>query len=450
MAKKAKKTDLAEKAPTKFANIAFKTAFIPASNEQRQKLEQGFGTARFAFNWALSTWEANRASGQKNSFMGLRNTLNSIKRELFPWMTEVPKDIPAEAIRDLSTAFKNFFDKGTKAKYPKRKKKGKAKFSFRLPGDRLRYREAIRDDGTAVTEVYLSTIGWVQLREPLIAVGRIVYVTVSRRADQYFASFCMEYEPIKHTRRVTKPMSVGIDLGLVHTLTLSSGVKIESPRSLSRFATQLAKANRLLHRKVKGSNNRRRAARNVARLHRRIANIRRDFTEKATTNLLRAYDIIGVEDLNVAGLLKSGRFSKSLSDSALGGITAALHRKATKYGCLVTEIDRFFPSSKKCRKCQVKNHDLTLADRMFHCSSPTCDHKEDRDIHAAKNIHHEALSQLPRATGEATPVEIWSIPTELSGPVGKPSRRSRKRMPRGAVTSNTVQRQNPSESAQHA
>ena len=175
-------------------------------------------------------------------------------------------------------------------------------------------------------------------------------------------------------------------------MTLANGVQIASPGSLARYAKELARRNRHLHRKIRGSKNRAKAARRVARLHQRIANIRRDFTEKATTKLLRAYDVIGIEDLNGAALLKTGRFSKSMSDSALGSLTAALHRKAEKYGALVMEVDRFFPSSKLCRKCLVKNQDLTLADRTFHCPSASCGHKEDRDIHAAKNIQREVLS----------------------------------------------------------
>jgi putative transposase len=203
----------------------------------------------------------------------------------------------------------------------------------------------------------------------------------------------------------------------------------------------LAKSNKSLHRKEKGSKNRRKAAQKVARLHTDIANVRRDFTEKLSTQLLKKYDIIGIEDLNIAALMKSGRMSRSLADASLGALVGALERKQTKYGALVIQVDRFFPSSQLCRKCQVKNQDLTLGDRIFRCVSPTCQHQEDRDLNAARNIHREALRILPRATGEVMPVEVWSIPPTSSDRGGKSCLRSRKQKPRGSVTSNATQRQ---------
>lgn len=432
------------------AHIAFKSAFTLTTHEQGSLLEQCFGTARFAYNWALTAWEEERTAGRRSTFQSLRNKLNEIKREAFPWMLLVPKDVPAEAIRDLTVAFKNFFEggsgKGRKAKYPRRKKKGRSKFSFRLPGDRLRFRESTTPEGIITTEVYLSKIGWVRLREHFLAVGKVLYATVSRKVDRYFISFCMEYQPTKRVRKIRHLKSTAIDLGLTHTLTLANGVKIEGPRASAKHQRKLRRANRRLHARVKGSRNRARQARKVAAVHQRIANIRRDFTEKTTTQLLQRHDVIGIEDLNVAAMIKSGRASRSFSDASFGAISAALVRKAPRFGVLVIKIDRFFPSSKQCRLCGCKNQALTLADRIFQCPEVGCGHREDRDVHAARNVHREALARVPRATGEFTPVEIWSLPSGFSSPVGKSNRRSRKRAPRGPMMSNTGQRQNPVES----
>jgi putative transposase len=424
------------------AHIAFKTAFVPCSPQQKSRLEQAFGTARFGYNWALATWEERRGQGRKNSFEELRNQLNAVKRESFPWMADVPKDIPAEAIRDLTTAFKNFFDPKLKAQYPRRKKKGRAKFSFRLPADRLQFRD-VEVDGEAVTEVRLSSLDWVRLAEPFRPVGRVVSATISRRAERHFISFCMEYEPVERLRLCKKPLSIGIDLGLTHTLTLSSGEKIESPRSLATHGERLARANRQLHRKQLGSRNRAKARARVARCHGRIADIRRDFTEKVTTRLLRHYDVVCIEDLNVGGMMRSCRFSRSLADASLGGIVLALERKARRYGCRIERVGRFFPSSKQCRVCRVENQDLTLGDRIFRCG--TCGHIEDRDVHAAKGIQAEIMRKLPGATGEVTPVEQWSLPTDPRGSRGKSRRRSRKRRSRDAAMSNAGWRQNSGE-----
>ena len=430
------------------AHTARKISFTLLEAGQGQRLEQAFGTARFAYNWALAQWEERRTRKDKNNFISLRNALNDIKKVDFPWMLDVPKDIPSEAIRDLTVAFKNFFEakkvKNAKSKraaqYPRKKRKGRCKFSFRLPADRLRLRE-INDKEKTFTEVYLSTLGWVRLTESFSPTGKILYATVSRQANRYFVSFCMAYQPIKKVRHIRKPLSIGVDLGLTNTVTLSNGSTIQGPRSLSQNLDKLAKANKFLHRKEKGSKNRRKAAQKVARLHSDIANVRRDFTEKLSTQLLKKYDIIGIEDLNVSAMMKSGRMSRSLADASLGALVGALERKQTKYGALVIQVDRFFPSSQLCRKCQVKNQDLTLGDRILRCVSPTCQHQEDRDLNAARNIHREALRLVPRATGEVRPVEVWSLPTTSSDGGGKSCLGSRKQRPRGSVTSNVTQRQ---------
>ena len=426
------------------AHTARKISFTLLEDGQGQRLEQAFGTARFAYNWALAQWEDRRGRQDKNNFISLRNALNNLKKVDFPWMLDVPKDIPSEAIRDLTVAFKNFFEarraKSKRAQYPRKKHKGRCKFSFRIPADRLRLRETCEKEKT-FTEVYLSSLGWVRLTESFSPTCKIVYATVSRQADRYFVSFCMAYQPIKKVRHIVKPLSIGVDLGLTNTVTLSNGSKVQGPRSLSHSLDQLAKANKSLHRKEKGSKNRRKAAQKVARLHTDTANIRRDFTEKVSTQLLKKYDIIGIEDLNIAAMMKSGRMSRSLADASLGALVGALERKQTKYGALVIQVDRFFPSSQLCRKCQVKNQDLTLGDRIFRCVSPTCQYQEDRDLNAARNIHREALRILPRATGEVRPVEVWSLPPTSSDGGGKLCMGSRKQKPQGSVTSNATQRQ---------
>ena len=426
------------------AHTARKISFVLLEEGQGQRLEQAFGTARFAYNWALMQWVERRTGKKKNNFVSLRNALTAVKKAEFPWMLDVPKDIPAEAIRDLTVAFKNFFEarkaNSKRAQYPRKKRKGRCKFSFRLPADRLRLRET-EEKGKTFTEVYLSTLGWLRLTESFSPVGKILYATVSRQGGRYFVAFCMAYHPIKKVRPLLKPMSIGVDLGLTNTVTLSSGTQIQGPRSLSQSLDKLARANKSLHRKEKGSKNRRKAAQKVSRIHADIANVRRDFTEKLSTRLLRRYDIVGIEDLNVAAMMKSGRMGRSLADASLGALVGALERKQTKYGALVIQVDRFYPSSQLCRKCQVKNQDLTLADRIFRCPSPACQHQEDRDINAARNIHREALRLVPRATGEVTPVERWSIPPLSSDGGGKSTQGSRKRKPRGSVTSNATQRQ---------
>lgn len=160
----------------------------------------------------------------------------------------------------------------------------------------------------------------------------------------------------------------------------------------------------------KGSNNRRKQKIKVADIHSKIAAIRKDFVEKTTTYILRKYDYVCVEDLNVAGLMRNHKLARALADASMGSFAPALERKKKRFGKEILYVDRFFPSSKQCRKCGVKNQDLTLSDRTFKCVNQACGHTENRDVHAAKNIEQECLKGVPRAAGEFTPMEIWSIP----------------------------------------
>ena len=398
--------------------VSARRSFVPSSEEQVRILESSFGCRRFAYNWGLAEWERRRQSGEKTGFEPLRNQLNAVKGEEFPWMYEVPKDVVAEGLRDLVTSFKNYFDslsgkrKGKKMGHPRRKKRGRCRFSFRLPGDRVKITESYEKDGrTFVSAVSLSTIGDIRLDEPLELLGRVTQVSVSRSGGKYYVSFSMEYTPKVRQRRVKRPKAVGVDLNVSKSMVLSNGKVIMGPKALEQLSWRLKREQRRLSKMKKGSKNRKKQAIKVAAIHARIACIRKDFVEKSTTYLLRKFDYVCLEDLNVSGMMRNRRLARVLSDAAMGSFAPTLELKKRRFGKEVLYVDPFFPSSKQCRKCKVKNQDLKLSDRVFSCVNPDCGHQEDRDLNAAINIRSECIQNLPRAAGEFTPMEIWSIPS---------------------------------------
>jgi putative transposase len=195
-------------------------------------------------------------------------------------------------------------------------------------------------------------------------------------------------------REVEKPAAVGIDVGLLRLATLSTGEGIENQAFLKTALKKLRQANKRLHRRALGSNNREKARRQVARLHYRITCLRDDVLHKLTTRLTQCYGIIGIEDLNLKGLFKNRKLARSFSDAALGKFMGLLTSKMEQRGGQVVKVDRFFPSSKTCHCCGWKWEDMQLSDRVFLCQNPHCAYyqfAQDRDHNAALCILAEAL-----------------------------------------------------------
>ena len=190
---------------------------------------------------------------------------------------------------------------------------------------------------------------------------------------------------------------VGIDLGIAHAATLSTSKVYNAPKSLAKTLRKLRRLSRGVSRKVKGSRNREKAQMRLARLHRRTANIRRDWTPKLTTNLTRRYGVIVLEDLAVGNLMQSRHLTRAIADVGLGEMRRQLACKAPAHGGRVVFAGRIFPSSQTCRKCGSRNGALTLADRTFVC--PVCGHTEDRDLRASRNILREGLRMITTTEG---------------------------------------------------
>jgi len=377
-------------------NSAFKFEIKP-NRANRIALAKHAGTARFAYNWGLAERKKLYETEKKStSAFTQSKELNAVKKTLFPWMSEVSKCAPQEALRDLDVAFKNFFrgiKTGKKVGFPRFKKKGD-RDSFRLYG-------TFPIKGTTVR---LPRLGVLRLKEdPCKLVGRILSATVSRQADRWFVSFCVErHMPVPVP--IVGPI-VGIDLGLKSFAVLSDGTSFLAPKPLARNLKLLKRRSRQHSKKKKGSANRKKSALCLARLHRRIRNVRQDSLHKLTTNLAKTKSEIVIEDLCVKGMIRNGKLSRAIADVGWGEFRRQLDYKTKWYGSTLTVAPRNFPSTQLCSTCGGRNSSkLTLADRSWTCES--CGTSHDRDLNAAKNL----LSL--RSTGRSPGIDACGLPSK--------------------------------------
>jgi putative transposase len=347
--------------------------------EQEKALARACGVARFTWNWALAEWNRQYEAGLKPSAKKLKLQFNAIKREHFPWIYESPKDANQQVFSFLGSAWSRFFKglkearKGKKlqADKPSFKKKGYHD-SFYISNDKLSV------EGPSVR---LPVIGVVRMREELRFEGKVMAATVSREAERYFISFQVDTRvvPLPPAHKVT-----GIDLGLNAAVMGSDGKSFEAPKPLKANLRRLRRLSRRHSRKQKGSNNRKRSAKKLARLHARIKSIRRDWTHKVTSKLIGENQAICLEDLHVQGMLRNRKLSRAISDVGWYELRRQLEYKAALHGRALYFVDRFAPTSKLCSRCGFHKEKLSLKDRLFRCDR--CGLEIDRDLNAAINI----------------------------------------------------------------
>ena len=371
--------------------IAHKIALDP-NNVQATYFAKAAGVARFAYNWALAEWkrqyDAWKADNSlpKPSQAALGRQLNAIKLEQFPWMLEVTKNAPQMAIIQLGQAFKNFF--AGRAKYPKFRKKG-AHDRFTLTNDLF---------SVEGSRIRIPKLGWVRMRESLRFAGKIMSATISRVADRWFASITVDVPDQSHLPKAENQGAVGVDLGVSALATLSTGELIPGPKPHKTLLGRLRRLSRNLSRKQKGSANRKKAKAKLAKLHSRIANIRSDALHKLTTDLTRRFHTIGIEDLNVRGMMRNRHLARSVADMGFFEFRRQLEYKAAMRGGQVVVADRWFPSSKTCSACGAVQQDMPLSVRQWIC--PDCGSCHDRDLNAAINLATYAVSSTVSACGE--------------------------------------------------
>lgn len=371
--------------------IAHKIALDP-NNVQATYFARAAGAARFAYNWALAEWQRQYeayktdASLPKPSQMALRRQLNDIKSEQFPWMLEVTKNAPQMAIIQLGAAFQNFF--AGRAKFPKFRKKG-LHDRFSLTNDQFRI-----DD----SRIRIPHIGWVRMRETLRFTGKIMSATISRVADRWFASITVDVQNDSQLPKAENQGVVGVDLGVSALATLSTGEAITGLRPHKALLSKLQRLSRRLSRKVKGSENRKKAKTKLSKLHARVGNIRRDALHQLTTDLTHRFHTIGIEDLNVRGMMKNRHLAHSIADIGFFEFRRQLQYKAAQRGAIIVVAERWYPSSKTCSCCGHKLDVLPLSVREWTC--PSCGALHDRDVNAAVNLKNMAVSSTVAACGE--------------------------------------------------
>ena len=348
--------------------------------EQAVYFAKAAGTNRFVWNWALAEWNRQYEAGEHPTALTLKKHFNEIRREQFPWTWDVTKNASDQPFLDLGKAFTAFFE--GKARRPKFKSKKRSKPSFYLANDQFELGDH---------RIWIPKLGWVNMAEKLRFAGKVTGARITKTADWWFVSIQVE---LPDAIPVKKAAAVGIDVGLNRLVTLSTGEGVENQAFLKTALKRLRQANKRLHRRHLGSKNREKARRQVASLHYRIRCMREDLLQKLTTRLADSYGIMGVETLNLKGLLKNRRLARSFSDAELRTLVRLLEAKVAQRGGQVIKVGRFFPSSKTCHCCGWKWEDMTLKDRVFVCQNPSCPYDQfpqDRDHNAAQNVLREAL-----------------------------------------------------------
>ena len=245
--------------------------------------------------------------------------------------------------------------------------------------------------------IRVPLLGWVRMRESVRFDGKILSATVSRVADRWFVSFAVDVPDTSHLPPAENQGTVGVDLGVAALATLSTGESVPGPKAHTALLKRLRCLSRSLSRKQKGSANREQARRKLARLHARIANIRADAMHKFTSDLTRRFHTIGIEDLNVRGMMANRHLSRAIGDMSFHELRRQLEYKVEMRGGLITVADRWFPSSKTCSECGARNERLSLSVRQWTCSG--CGERHDRDVNAAINLKNYAVSSTVSACG---------------------------------------------------
>lgn len=358
---------------------------IYPNKQQQEMISKTFGCCRFVYNHYLeerkTAWEIEKR--RMSGFDCIRDLTQLKKREESSFLNEITNIAMQQSLRDLDRAYANFFRgirKGQGVGYPK----------FKSKHGRQSYRVCGHGVHLCANHVQLPKIGLVKCRVSKEVKGRVLSITVIRNpSGKYFISVCCTCGAEKHLPKTGK--SVGIDLGSHDIAVLSNGIKYENPRFLYKSSRKIKRLQRQLSRKQNGSNNRKKAKIKLANAHERVANQRLDYVHKMITDIVRNYDSICIEDLDVKEMQKNHYAAKATIEVSFYEIRRQLEYKCAWYGKQLHIIDRYFPSSQLCSVCGYKNEDVKdLAVRDWVC--PNCGTYQDRDVNAAVNILREGLT----------------------------------------------------------
>jgi putative transposase len=360
---------------------AYKFRFYPMP-EQELNLAKTFGCARFAYNHMLR--QRTDAWFQRQEKVGYHETsamLTALKKQPeFAWLNEVSSVPVQQSLRHLQAAFGNFFSR--RSKYPTFKKKDGAQSAEYTTS-------AFKWDGKTLSIAKNGALN-IRFSRTIPKAAIVTTVTVSKdTAGRYFVSMLCTDQVQAKTPIEAK---VGIDLGLSHFAILSTGEKISAPNTFRKNEGKLAKLQRRLAKKTKGSANRKKAKLKVAKLHAKIADSRKDFIHKLSTRLVNENQVIAIETLAVSNMQKNHSLAKSIADASWSEFVRQLEYKSLWYGRELVGIDRWYPSSKRCSDCGHTVAKMPLNVREWTC--PECGTIHDRDINAARNVLTAGLAVL--------------------------------------------------------
>ena len=351
--------------------------------KQEELLKKYFGCARWVYNYALHDVITNNFYFDCNIYSKeISDFRDASKYKIYkPWLKEVPRVILEQSLRDLDRAFINC--KEGRSKFPKYKKKSHTQ-SIRFTLDqRVINSYFISGKLLRVTKLGVLEVRWHENRLPT---SNPKMITITKEATgRYYVSFTCEE---RITIKSRKEFKVGVDLGINDVFVVSNGYKSGAPKYFRKHSRKLKLNQRKLKRKKLGSNRRERIRQKVAKIYSRIKYARRNFIYKEVNLIVKSSTHIALEDLNVKGMLKNSKLSKSIADSNFSRIKTIFEYKALWYGSKIVTINRFIPTSKLCHVCKSKNSNLKLHHRSWTCSN--CGTVHDRDINAARNIYFAA------------------------------------------------------------
>ncbi len=426
--------------------IATTTAYryrLMPTDLQREGLARHAGTRRFIYNHALARRKEFCAKhGRGIPLARLGEEMAALKHQPdTAWLRDVDSQVPQQALRDLQKAFATFFGRWAARKrgehkgrlgFPKFRSRHASVQSFRIP-----QRIKVRPDSCGaenVGEVYCPKVGWMRYKNSraIPADSAIKGATFKRDAVGDWHVFITAVTEVDKEQPppLDAETTVGLDAGLKDFIVSSDGERIAPPKHYRRGQKKLRCAQRALLRRKKGSGRRRRAKRRAAKAHREVADRRKDFLHKLSTRIVREYDLICVEDLNLKGLAKT-KLAKSFADAAHGEFRRQLAYKSERENKRFVKVSRWYPSTKMCggeSGCGSLNDALTLSDREWAC--PECGTRHDRDLNAAYNMKAEGLRMLKDIEAEGHPDSLNGRGADVRLPTREPLASKRQRIPR--------------------